>query len=235
MLTIEQIIALLHTKFAGVRKDGLAQLAKFIKLNATTQEEAQALVDGYTPDQVTEFVTDWRKDVDKEVNTGVKTAETNFKKKYNVTEVPVDTKTTEVPTLTTADPAASNDIASIIQATMKPFVDKIAALESGNLSASRSEQLNAKLTVAPQAFKDRVTRDYGRMSFENEEAFTAYIGELESDLSNYNQEVNNQSLSSFGRPVVSGGDNNAVPAAVEQYVKESQGGKGVDSLGGKEL
>lgn len=234
MLTIEQIIALLQTKFAGVRKDGLAQLAKFIKLNATNQEEAQALVDGYTPEVVTEFVTDWRKDVDKEVNTGVKTAEGNFKKKYNVTD-PVEEAKTPVVTPTVSAPSSSDDLAALIQATMKPIMDEITALKSGNVSTLRNEQLNTKMANAPQAFKDRVSRDYNRMSFENDEAFTGYLTELDTDLANYNQEVNNQSLSSFGRPVVSGGDNNAVPTAVEQYVKESQSGIGANSLGGKEL
>lgn len=234
MLTLEQIIVLLSTKFAGVRKDGLAQLAKFIKLNATSEEEAQALVDGYSPDQVTEFVNDWRKDVDAEVGNGVKTAESNFKKKYNITDTPADPKPEDPP----AGPKPADvptDIASIIEAAMKPFADKLNALETGNLTATRSEQLNTKLANAPAAFKDRVLRDYSRMNFENEDSFTGYLTELDTDLSNYTQEVSNQSLSAFGKPVVAGAEAGSVPTAVEQYLKESQAGAGTNALGGREL
>lgn len=233
MLTLEQIIALLQTKFAGMRKDGLEQLAKVIRLNATNEDEVKALVERYTPEQVTEFITDWRKDVDKEVNNGVKTAETNFKKKYKVTE---DSETNlDKDSVVEPEKDTPTDITAIIQAAIKPLTDEISALKSGNVTATRSELLNSKLSTAPQAFKDRVLRDYNRMSFENEEAFNGYISELEVDLTNYTQEVNNQSLSAFGRPVVSGSDNNTVSTAVEQYVKESQAGKGEGVLGGKTL
>ncbi|TDX83983.1 hypothetical protein [Epilithonimonas xixisoli] len=234
MLTLEQIIVLLTTKFAGVRKDGLAQLAKFIKLNATSEEEAQALVDGYSPEQVTEFVNDWRKDVDAEVGNGVKTAESNFKKKYNITDVPAEPKPGDPP----VEPKPADvpaDIASIIQAAIKPFADKLNAIETGNITATRSEQLNSKLANAPQAFKDRVLRDYGRMNFENDEAFTGYLTELDADLTNYTQEVSNQSLSAFGKPIVAGSEAGSVPTAVEQYLKETQAGGATNTLGGKEL
>lgn len=218
-----------------MRKDGLAQLAKAIKLNATTQEEVQALVDGYTAEQVTEFINDFRKEVDKEVNNGVKTAETNFKKKYNINDNPTDPPADPPKD----EPGDKNDIASLIQAgitaAMKPITDKLSAFEAGNLSKNRGEQLNDKLVNAPQDFKDRVLRDYGRMNFETEESFAEYLGEVETDLTNHNQSLNNQNLSSFGRPVISGGRDGAVPPAVEQYIKETQDGKDSGTLGGKEL
>ena len=80
-MTLEQLIALLTAKFSGVRKDGLAQLAKSLVYTVTTEEEAQALVEKLTDQQVTEFVKDWRKEVDAEVSRGIQTAEGNFKKK----------------------------------------------------------------------------------------------------------------------------------------------------------
>ena len=36
----EKLLALLQTKFAGVRKDGLNQLATIMALTVTTEEEA---------------------------------------------------------------------------------------------------------------------------------------------------------------------------------------------------
>lgn len=39
----EKILALLLTAFAGVRKDGLTQLARVISLQVANEEEAKAL------------------------------------------------------------------------------------------------------------------------------------------------------------------------------------------------
>jgi len=52
----EKILALLMTAFAGVRKDGLTQLARMLAIQATTDDEAKVLVDKLTKAQVDEFV-----------------------------------------------------------------------------------------------------------------------------------------------------------------------------------
>lgn len=79
-MNYQQILALLQAKFAGVRKDGLAQLARMIALQVTSQEEAQALIDKLDVEKVTETVKDYRKDVDKEVSEANKTYEGNLKR-----------------------------------------------------------------------------------------------------------------------------------------------------------
>lgn len=236
-MTLEQILALLMNKFSGVRKDGLEQLARSIKLNATTIEEAQALVDRYTSEQVTEFVNDWRKDVDKEVGNGVKTAENNFKKKYNVTDEPNPADPPAPKPGEKQDPA---DISSIIKSAVaeavKPFQEKLSVFESVNIENQRRDALNGKLANAPEDFKNRVIRDYGRMKFDTDEAFTEFLTDTEKDLKDFTQEASNQSLSAFGRPVVAAGANaNEVSSGTAQYLKETAGTEGASSLGGKEI
>ena len=86
-MNYQQILALLQAKFAGVRKDGLAQLARMIALQVTSQEEAQALIDKLDVEKVTETVKDYRKDVDKEVSEANKTYEGNLKKKFKFVEL----------------------------------------------------------------------------------------------------------------------------------------------------
>jgi hypothetical protein len=233
-MTLEQILALLMAKFSGVRKDGLEQLAKAIRLNATTTEEAQALVDKYTSEQVTEFVNDWRKDVDKEVGNGVKTAETNFKKKYNITDEP-NPADTPTPKDEVKDPA---DIASLIKSAVadavKPFQEKLNVFETGNLENTRKEALNGKLANAPEEFKNRVLRDYGRMKFDTDEAFTEFLTDTEKDLTDYTQEASNQSLSAFGRPVKASTESaNEVSSGAAAYIAEKAGTEGDSGLGGK--
>ena len=63
----EKILALLVAQFAGVRKDGLMQLARSLALQCTTEEEAKALVEKLTDAQVKDFVKEFRAEVDKDV------------------------------------------------------------------------------------------------------------------------------------------------------------------------
>lgn len=234
-MTLEQILALLNAKFSGVRKDGLEQLAKSIKLNATTLEEAQALVDRYTAEQVTEFVNDWRKDVDKEVGAGVKTAETNFKKKFNITDDPANPPAPNPTEF--KDPA---DIASLIESAVnkivKPLQDELSGLKSGNIESQRKDALNGKLANAPEEFKTRILRDYGRMKFDTDEDFTAFLTDTEEDLKGFTQDVSNQQLSAFGRPVVASGENaNEVSSGTASYLAEKAGTEGGSNLGGRAI
>ncbi len=82
----EKILALLQSKFAGVRKDGLNQLATIMALTVTTEEEATQTVEKLTDETVGQFVTDWRKETDAEISKANKTHEENLKKKFNFVE-----------------------------------------------------------------------------------------------------------------------------------------------------
>ena len=67
------ILALLQSKFAGVRKDGLQQLAAVISVQVANEEEANEVVGKLTADKVSKFVTDWRKTTDAEIAKANKT------------------------------------------------------------------------------------------------------------------------------------------------------------------
>ena len=77
----KEILALLTAKFAGVRKDGLEHLARVLALQATTEEEAAALVEKLTDTMVNNFVKEYRSDVDRETTLARKTIEENLRKK----------------------------------------------------------------------------------------------------------------------------------------------------------
>lgn len=80
----KEIFALLTAKFSGVRKDGLEHLARVLTLQATTKEEAAALIEKLTETQVCDFVKEYRSDVDRETTSARKTIEENLKKKYGI-------------------------------------------------------------------------------------------------------------------------------------------------------
>ncbi|MGL6039320.1 MAG: hypothetical protein ACRC0E_10595 [Soonwooa sp.] len=236
----QKLLELLNAKFLGkgVRKDGLEQLAASLCMTVTTDEEAQALVDKLTDEQVTEFVKDWRKGVDGEVTKGVETYKsknqnpTDHSKKYG--EENTDP----------ANPTNPTDIATIVQnavkAAVEPFQKRLDTIDENTIVSNRLKTFNDKLADAPEAFKEKALRDYGRMSFKDDEDFNAFLGETETDLTKYNQEVANQANGGFRRPLVGGGNaggkKDEPSAAVKEYIAE-QTATNSDSnpLGGKEV
>lgn len=199
----EKLLALLIAKFAGVRKDGLTQLARALSLQAANDEEAEALIGKLTKEQVDTYIKEFRADVDKEVTEGNKTFETNLKKKYDLVEKKNETDPTDPP----APETDKNDVQAVIKAAIleavKPLQDKLAGLEQGNLAKSRLQQLNEKIAdCKDEVFKTKVLKDFSRMKFETEEEFNEYLTETETDVTTVNQNLSDLGLGAQGRPII---------------------------------
>ena len=197
----EKLFALLVAKFAGARKDGLTQLARALSLQVATDEEAQALVDKLTKEQVDGFIKELRADVDKEVTESNKTFEGNLKKRYELVEKKGEPGKTDEPT--PDNPASIQDtIKAAIAEAIKPFQEKLTALEQGNVAKSRLQQLNDKLsTCKDEAFKAKALKDFARMKFDSDDEFNEYLTETESDVTTVNQNLANAGLVEQGQPI----------------------------------
>lgn len=231
-MTLEQLIALLQGKFAGARKDGLAQLAKSLMLQVTTEEEAQALVDKLTEQQVTDYVKDWRKEVDSEVNKGIDT----YKKKNPAPKSKEEEGKENPEPPKTTDPA---DIATIVSqavaAQLKPLQDELSNYKAADVNKQRRATLEGKLKDAPEKFKNKILKDYDRMSFDSDEVFQEYLTETETDLTEFNQDLANQGLGKFPKPGQgASGKTDEIPTEVAAFIN-SQKPESASNLGGKEV
>lgn len=235
----EKILALLMAAFAGVRKDGLNQLARTIALQAATEDEAKTLVDKLTKAQVDEFVKEYRAEVDKEVSDGNKTFETNLKKKFNLVE-----KKTNEPGDGGKDPNGGdggnggNDMATMIANAvanaMKPLQDKLDSYEKGDIAKSRLQTLTEKLNgCKDENFKAQTLKDFGRMNFNSDDEFNEYLTEKETAIATANQNVADAALGGQGRPFFAQKADDGVSKGVAEYVA-SQKPDG-DKLSGKEV
>lgn len=210
------ILALLVAKFQGARKDGLNVLAGILALQASTEDEAKALVEKITDAQVNEFIKDYRKDVDKEVSESNKTFETNLRKKYDFKEKEVEpgNKPTENP----------NDIAEIVKAAVaaavKPFEEKLSGYETKNIADSRLAKLNEKLTdCKDETFKAQTLKDFARMTFANDDDFTQYLNDKTADIATANQNVANAALGgASGKPLFAQKGDDGISKGVADYV-----------------
>lgn len=229
----ERILALLMAAFAGVRKDGLNQLARTLALQVTTEDEAKALVEKLTKAQVDDYVKEFRAEVDKEVSDGNRTFESNLKKKYDLVEKNpepgADDKTPK------GDP---NDIASLVKAAIaeavSPLQAKLESYEKGEIAKTRLQSLTEKLsTCKDDNFKAQALKDFGRMNFNSDDEFNEYLIEKETAIATANQNVADAALGGQGRPFFAQKADDGISKGVAEYV-ESQKPDG-DKFSGKEV
>lgn len=195
----EKALALLVEKFPGARKDGLGHLASALSLQVTTEEEARALVENLTKEQVNEFIKGFRADVDREVSESNKTFENTLKSKYDFVE---KGKTDPKP-----NDGNDNDIATIVAnavaEAVKPFKEQLDKYEQGGIEKTRLQMLEQKLSACKdETFKAQTLKDFARMSFSSDEDFNEYLSSKESDIASANQSISNSRLSSHGRPFI---------------------------------
>ena len=214
----EKILALLLAKFAGVRKDGLARLAQALSLQAENETEAGVLVEKLTTEKVNDFVTDYRKDVDKEVSEGVKTNEKTLKEKFDLIEKksPAQPKPGE-------DPKPGEEMPAWAKALVESNNDlktKLSAFENGKTTETRLQTLEGKLTNVPEAFKAKALKDFKRMNFENDEAFNEYLTDMETDVTALNQELADGKLAGGTKPIFGSKGADGVSSAVAAYIAD---------------
>jgi hypothetical protein len=231
-MTLEQIIALLVAKFQGVRKDGLAQVARTIALQATTEDEAKAIIDKLDVEKVKAVVTDYRKDVDKEVSEANKTYEGTLKKKFDFVEKksnPDDDDSTKKPL---NDDAPAWAKALIDQ--NKALADKLNAIEGQKVTDTRLQMLEGKFAGVPDSYKSQRLAD-AKLFINNldEAGFNEYLTKTESDIAAFNQELADKGLSGQGKPMFGQKDNNGISSGVAAFIDSQTKDKA--PLMGKEI
>ncbi len=228
----ESILALLLTTFAGVRKDGLAQLARALSLQATTEEEAANLVKTLTKEKVESFVKEYRSEVDKEVTEGNKTFESNLRKKYDFKEKTAGTKPESKPEPGKGD--VENIIKAAVAEAVKPLQDELNGYKKGNLAKQRLDALNEKLSVCKDdVLKAKALKDFNRMNFESEEAFNEYLQETETDIASANQSLADSKLGGHEGPMFSKKTEDGVSSGVADYLEDQK--KEDSKFSGKEV
>lgn len=233
-MNFQQILALLITKFSGVRKDGLEHLARTLALQCANEEEAKALVEKITDAQVNEFVKEYRKVVDKEVSDSNKTFESNLKKKFDFVE-----KKTDLEPSGGGEERKPDDIAKIVAdavaGAVKPLQERLKKYEQGEVGKSRLQALQDKLSgCKDETFKAQTLKDFARMNFDSDDAFNEYLSEKEADIKTANQSVANAKLSEAGGAPQFGQKNeDGVSKAVSDFIASQK--PDANALSGKEV
>lgn len=197
-----QILALLREQFQGERQDGLALLAGSIALQVSDLEEAQAIVSKLDSEAVSDFVKDYRSEVDREQGQSLKRYKAKLEREAK------DKAETTAPKEEEADEQDMNK--RITEAIAKA----IAPLEEKLQDYHAKEQLRSRSTALEEALKDcgdehfvqQARKAFGRMSFESEEAFGNYIQELKLDAKEASERLSTLNLGGLRPPQGKGKD-----------------------------
>jgi hypothetical protein len=232
------IFALLTESFTGVRKDGLKQLARILALQASTQEEAEALVEKLTKEQVNHFIREFRIDVDKEVHDSKKKYETNLKKNIELVEKKNDLNPAQNDDDCQEKEEDTSRITAMVKATLEaeltPLKQELASFKTNETVKTRLQSLNDKLTgCKDETFKTKALKDFIRMKFDTDDEFHEYLSDTEKDILTANQQVADAALGSQGKPLFTQKNERGVSQGVAQYVASQQ--SGAKAFPGKEV
>lgn len=219
--TILALLIAVYGNVSGVRKDGLTNLARGLALQATTDEEAKAIVDKLTEARVIEFCRGYRSDVDKEVAESNKTLEANFRKKYHIKDDDADDD--DEPGV--KGKGKDGDIAAIVKAAvdaalapMKETIDGFKAKEVGKTRLQALE--DALKECKDENFKAQTLKDFGRMSFASDDDFNEYLSGKTADVKTANQRVADDALRGGGAPLFSQKEaETGVSKGVSEFIK----------------
>ena len=195
----EKLLALLQSKFAGVRKDGLNQLATIMALTVTTDEEATSSVEKLTEQSVGQFITDWRKEVDSEISKANKTYEEGLKKKYDFKEKGNPNPPTP-PTELNAEA-----IAAIVQKAIEPFATELNSIKTNKVVETRKQLLIKELEGLDEGFRTPYLNAFDRMNFVDDDDFNAHLSNVKTEVVKIQQSLIDKGLSQQSKPMFGSG------------------------------
>ena len=175
MTILEQILAGLQQKFAGVDTAILTRIATKKAEGVTDETKVNSIVEGIGFSDMLNSYGDFR------AGDASKTAVTNYEKRHNLKDgKPVETTTTTTQQQTTEQqPDMAKIIADAVSAAVKPLSDKIAQFETEKSQATRQEQILAK------AKEYGIPENYAkRCAIKDDEDLDAYFKDLKQEFAN---------------------------------------------------
>ena len=235
MPTIEEILALLQTKFAGARKDGLETLAGAIALQCSTKDEAQTVIDKLSDEKVKGFITDWRKKADAEISKATATHEKGLREKYDFSEK--SNGGGEGGAGNGGQPSAGGEltleaIGKLIDKRLEGVVTTFSAKEAARGYRVTFEQALDKAGLKGRQ-RDMMLRNFDRVnSFKTADDFNAYMEEAQGDIDAIKQEQADAGLGAQAKPFFGAVNKEGVSNAVADYLAAQ---KPENKLSGKEI
>lgn len=103
--------------------------------------------------------------------------------------------------------------------------DMVKGIRAEKTQTTRLDTLKAKLGDAPAPYREKILKDFGRMSFKDEEDFSSYLEDTERDKAEAIQTFANQGFQEVKPPEKGdgspeAGDSSSIVSQIEQGTKE---------------
>ena len=197
-----KILELLKPKFEGVSETILGRIADKLAKTAKTDEDVNTLIEGVTFQQILESYGDSR------ATEAQQSAVANYEKKHGLKDG--KSVKTEPKTEPKAEPKTEDDD---VPAWAKAIIDsnnslksELEAIKGDKTTNKRKSELDKVLNKAPEKIRQRYTKDFERMSFKDDEDFSAWIGDITPDVEAITNEYNTKG-GVVRRPKSGGGGN----------------------------
>lgn len=176
----ESIKALLQSKFGGVQlsQARVDQIAKRLEGKVTTDEELETKL--VALDELTPFA-EMRAEDDRarSLQAELERERAKSKSKDDDDKSKTDDKSKD----DNNTPQPDNAVLEAIKA----LTETVTALKGEKVVTDRKSQILAKLKDADEAYSAKVLRDFGRMAFNDDNAFNEYLTEVETDFTTHVQ------------------------------------------------
>lgn len=94
--------------------------------------------------------------------------------------------------------------------------ERINRIEQAGVSKTRRSAFQEKIKDLPEKHQASMLKDFDRLTFKDDEDFTSYLSEKETDINDLNQELANAGLSKMKRPGAGGGAKTEAEEFIEQ-------------------
>lgn len=224
----DKILQALKTKFKnlGFGDKAFQGVADYLAATVTEEAQIETAIAGVEP-----LLKSFQGEIDARVTTAVAKAKSEKKDGDDDGEGAGQKKKTE--------PKDKDDIAVIVAEAVKsaiaPIQQELSVFKGQKTLETRKQTLEAKLKDAPEKIKAKILKDFGRMNFEKDEDFDAYLTETETDLAEFNQELANQNLGAHGRPQRGSATTEKEGVDLAKKVAETKNANKSDGIVGKEI
>ncbi|MDL2310124.1 hypothetical protein LJC39_03295 [Parabacteroides sp. OttesenSCG-928-B22] len=182
------ILDALKAKFSGVSEAILNRMAEKLAKTVTKEDDVAAAVEAVTFQQVIDSESDRR------ATEATNTAIVNYEKKHSLKEgkpvtggeqgnehEPAGGNQVELPEDTPAWAKVMVTQNQELVKANKTLADRLASLEGDKVTSSRRQQLDTVIGSASDKFKTRITKNYERMAFKDDEDYNAWLEEIKTE------------------------------------------------------
>ena len=204
------ILEALTSKFEGVNAEILTRVADKLATKATTEEEAKALAEGVSFQDLLDRYADYR----------VQQASSKQPK-----PAPQEPKPAPAP----QEPKPNNEHSEVLPEWAKELKAELESYKAQEANAKRLGKLKDILKELPESLRGRYERDFSRLTFKDDEDFTQWVEELTPDVSSILEDYKKMG-GSVTNPKGGGGNQEpTISAELQKKIDEAKAQQGANN------